>query len=198
MRARSAGFSYIELLVCTAIVGVLYVMMLGPGSASGQSRSKARCAEQLRQMHQCLVLFAAEHGGAFPAVAEATTSEAPLSQLVPLYTTDTSLFICPGSKDAALPGAEPFAARRISYAYYMGLRSDAVHQTALVSDGQATNGAKQTGEAIFSADGKAPGNKHRRYGGNVLFVDGSVEAFPPQASRDFPLPPGTTLLNPRP
>lgn len=198
MRARSAGFSYIELLVSTALVATFYIMVLGPGSAMGQSRSKARCAEQLRQLHQCLVLFAAEHDGAFPAVAGATTSEAPLSQLVPLYTTDTSLFICPGSKDAALPGAASFADRRISYAYYMGLRSDAPHETPLLSDAQATNGAKRGGDALFSPIGAAPGNKHRRYGGNILFVDGSVETFHPLAPRDFPLPPGTALLNPRP
>lgn len=198
MRTRCAGFSYIELLVCTALVSVFYVMVLGPGSPMGQSRSKARCADQMRQLHQCLVVFATEHEGAFPALAGATTSEAPLSQLVPLYTTDTSLFICPGSKDASLPGAEPFADRRISYAYYMGLKSNAPHETPLLSDGQATDGAKHAGDALFSSNGVAPGNKHRSYGGNILFVDGSVESFHPLAPRDFPLPPGTTLLNPRP
>jgi prepilin-type processing-associated H-X9-DG protein len=198
MRARSAGFSYIELMVVTAIVGISYVMLLGPSSATGQSRSKAQCAERLRQLHQCLVLYAAEHEGAFPAVAGATTSEAPLSLLVPLYTTDTSLFICPGSKDGALPGAEPFANRRISYAYYMGLRKEAPHDTPLLSDAQATTGAKRSGEALFSPTGAAPGNKHGKYGGNVLFLDGSVEAFSPLASRDLAVPPGATLLNPRP
>lgn len=198
MRARSDGFSYIELLISTAIVGICYTTLLGPGSALGQSQRKAACARQLSQLHQCLVLFAAEHDGAFPAVAGATTSEAPLSQLVPLYTTDTSLFICPGSKDAALPGAEPFAGLRISYGYYMGLKRDATSSTPLISDAQAGTGAKETGEELFSATGSAPGNKHRRYGGNVLFVDGQVETFKAAAPRAFPLPAGTALLNPKP
>ena len=30
------------------------------------------------------------------------------------------MFICPGSKDSALPSGEPFRGRRISYAYLMG------------------------------------------------------------------------------
>lgn len=198
MNRRSHGFSYIELLISVAIIGVAYMMLLGPGSALGQSQSKARCAAQLRQLHQALTLFATEHDGAFPTAAGAATSDVPLSQLVPLYTSDTDVFICPGSKDSALPGAEPFAGRRISYAYYMGLRKDAPPRTPLVSDAQAGTDAKRAGEPLFSADGSAPGNKHRRYGGNVLFVDGSVETFDAMTPRDFPLPPGAALLNPKP
>jgi type II secretory pathway pseudopilin PulG len=198
MRPRSDAFSYIELLVSTAIIGVAYTMVLGPNSELGQTRSKARCAHQLAQLHQSLVLYAAEHDAAFPATEGATTSEAPLSLLVPLYTTDTSLFICPGSKDAALPGAEPFAGRRISYAYYMGQKSNAAPDMPLISDAQANTGAKQAGDEVFSASGDAPGNKHRRYGGNVLCVDGRVETLAAKSPRAIPLPPGAALLNPKP
>lgn len=198
MRARQAGFSYIELLVSTTIVGLCYATLLGPGSALGQSRRKAQCAQQLGVLHQSLVLFAAENEGSFPVAAGATTSEAALSQLVPLYTTDTALFICPGSKDRALPGALSFAGRRISYAYYMGLTRDAAPGTPLISDAQAGAGEKAAGDALFSKAGAAPGNKHRRYGGNILFVDGHVETFAATAPRALPVPPGAALLNPKP
>lgn len=192
------GFSYIELLVCTALVGVAYLMLLGPGSAIGQSRSKEQCLEQLRKMHQSLSLYAAEHAGRFPVVAGATSSEPALSELVPLYTTDTSIFICPGSKDTALPGAQPFASGRISYAYYMGLTSASPGDSPLVSDAQATTSDKDQGEPLFSPDGRGPGNKHRKYGGNVLFVDGHAESFGPIAPRSLPVPARSTLLNPKP
>ena len=180
-----------------AIIMLLYYIMLGPGSQAGQARSKAACAANLAQMQASLSLFAAEHNGAFPIAAGATSSEGPLSQLVPHYTTDTSIFICPGSKNSALPSAEPFADRKISYAYYMGLRRDAPAETPLVSDAQIDSHPKRKGDTLFSVNGKAPGNNHRAYGGSVLFVDGHVETAGAMATRDLTIPSGVVLLNPK-
>jgi len=144
-----------------------------------------------------LSLYAAEHNGAFPLQSGATSSEGPLSQLVPRYTSDTSLFICPGSKHKALPGAQPFADRRISYAYYMGLTRNAGPETPLLSDAQVHLQPKRQGDALVSASGAAPGNNHRRFGGNVLFVDGHVETSGAVATRDLPVANGAVLLNPK-
>ena len=191
------GFSLIELLVSVAIISIAYVVMFGPGSKFGQTRRKAACAANLAQMHMALSLYAAEHEGAFPIHAGATTSEVPLSELVPSYTTDTSIFICPGGGAAALPSAQPFANRRISYSYYMGLSRESSPDAALVSDAQTNVNAKRTGDALFSETGSAPGRNHRRYGGNVLFVDGHVETGGAVATRDLPIPKGVVLLNPK-
>ena len=46
-----------------------------------------------------------------------------LHVLVPRYTVDTSLFLCPGVKHPPASTAKPFRQQRISYAYYMGLRA---------------------------------------------------------------------------
>ena len=197
MPRKAHGFSLVELLVVMAIGLVLYVSIYGPSSASGQAKRRAQCAQQLQQMHQILTLFAGEHDGAFPA-ARGSTSEGALSQLVPLYTTDTSVFICPGSGHAALPGAQPFADRRVSYAYCAGLERDADPAAMLVADALASTGAKLPGDALFSTTGTAPGNNHRTAGGNILFVDGHVEMPGTLAPRALPIPPGATLLNPRP
>jgi prepilin-type processing-associated H-X9-DG protein len=188
----------LELLVSMAIILVLYVTILGPGSKFGQARRKAACAVNLAQMHMSLSLFAAEHDGAYPVVTGAANSEAPLSKLVPQYTTDTTIFICPGSSDASLPGAQPFAERRISYAYYMGLKRDASPETPLVSDEQCDTQPKRKGDPLFSFTGKLPGHNHRGYGGNVLFVDGHVETGEALATRDLSISPGVVLLNPQP
>jgi len=192
------GFSLLELLLSMSIILVLYVTMLGPGSKMGQSRRKAACAVNLAQMHMSLSLYAAEHDGAYPIVAGATNSETALSRLVPHYTTDTSIFVCPGSSDGTLPGAQPFAERRISYAYYMGLKRDASPDAPLVSDEQCDAQPKRKGDALFSGTGKAPGHNHRGYGGNVLFVDGHVETGDALALRDLAIPTGVVLLNPKP
>lgn len=197
MHSRSRGFSLIELLIVMALVTCGYAFMFGPHTAWSQTRAKARCAQQLQAMHAALSLFAAEHEGTFPSPADARTSEPALSQLVPLYTTDTSIFICPGSGHSALPGAEPFADRRCSYAYVSGLKRDAPADQPLAGDALATTGAKIAGEPLFS--GKSSGNNHRGHGGNVLYLDGHVETQDGLlATRDFPLPAGARLLNPKP
>ena len=197
MPRKAHGFSLVELLVVMAIVLVLYATMYGPSSASGQAKRRAQCAQQLQQMHMMLTLFAGEHDGAFPT-ARGSTSEGALSQLVPLYTTATSVFICPGSGDSALPGAQPFADRRISYAYCAGLKRDADPAAMLVADALANTRAKLSGDTLFSTTGAAPGSNHRTSGGNILFVDGHVEMHGPIAPHALPIPPGATLLNPKP
>ncbi len=197
MRPSDRGFSYIEMLISMSIVLVAYAMVLGPASYLGQSRSKTQCARNLQQLHLALSLFAGEHDGALPVIAAATTSDQPLSLLVPMYTTDTSLFICPGSKHAALAGAEPIAGKQVSYAYYMGLTNSAEPFSPLASDGQVNTSRKAAGERIFSDSGAAPGNNHRKYGGSVLFLDGHVETGGSVAGRDLLPDRRAVLLNPR-
>src|SRR5579884_217411 len=92
---QDRGFSYIELLICTAIVLILYALYLGPGSRAWEERRRAECAQRLEQMSLSLALFAQEHNGKFPSQADARSSDVPLSMLVPQYTSDTSVFICP-------------------------------------------------------------------------------------------------------
>ena len=191
------GFSLLELLISTLIIMLMYFMMFGPGSKYGQARRKAACAVNLAQMHMALSLFATEHDGAFPAVLGATTSETPLSELVPKYTTDTNIFICPGSNAPTLAGAQPFANRRISYAYYMGLKQTDSPNAPLASDAQVNVHPKRQGDAVFSDTSSAPGNNHRRFGGNILFLDGHVETGSTVATRDLPIPTGVVLLNPK-
>jgi prepilin-type N-terminal cleavage/methylation domain-containing protein/prepilin-type processing-associated H-X9-DG protein len=199
MDFRKHGFSLLELLIVMALVTCGYAFMFGPHTAWSQGRARFRCAQQLQQMHAALTLFAAEHEGAFPSPDGALTSEPALSQLVPLYTTDTAVFICPGSGHSALPGAQPFADRRCSYAYVAGLKSTAAPDQPLVSDARAGTGATAAGEPLFSTSGKAPGANHRAFGGSVLYVDGHVETQDgPLAARDFPIPAGARLLNPKP
>jgi prepilin-type N-terminal cleavage/methylation domain-containing protein len=199
VRVRGAsGFSLIELLCTVAIIVILYSLYFTSGSGHYQARQKALCQQNLEHIYVALKMFAADNNGSFPVASNAATSEAPLSLLVPRYTSVTGIFICPGSKDRRLPEAKPFVQRKISYAYCMGRTINDGADQLLMSDALVDTRPKQTGQKVFSADGGKPGNNHHRFGGNLMFCDGQIQSSPSQASAPIAIPPGATLLNPKP
>lgn len=195
--SAESAFSLVELIIVVALLIVLTTMMWGFTSESHQRAAEVACRHNLEKIYVALQIYANDYSGRLPTVTNARRSEAPLSLLVPRYTSDTSIFICPGSKDAPLPSGVPFVHRTISYAYYMGQRLGNAQQP-LMSDWQVNTRPKQVGDLVFSATGKPPGNNHYKYGGNVLFCDGHVQWTPPRLA--FPLVPtnGVVLLNPKP
>jgi prepilin-type N-terminal cleavage/methylation domain-containing protein/prepilin-type processing-associated H-X9-DG protein len=194
---RPTGFTLVELLVVMALMCIMYVMLYSPGAKYYQQRQKAACARNLQLIHVALNIYAAENRGRFPVVPGAATSEPPLSLLTPRCTADTAPFICPGTKDKRLPAAEPFASRRISYAYYMGRQARDDATAPLMSDRQVDTRTKAQSELLFSPDARPPGNNHRQFGGNILFCDGHVETCDTHAPRELPASPPVLLLNPR-
>lgn len=195
------------MLVTLALILIMMVMLYGFGSRSHQQRQKKVCQKNLQKSYVALQIFAGEHQNAFPVLAGATTAEAPLTVLVPGYTVDTSSFICPGSKDKPLKAGISFGDARISYAYFMGQRSEDTSSSDnptnagpqfLMSDRQVNAERKEIGEQVFSKDGKRPGNNHHQYGGNYLFIDGHMEMTGPLAKFPIIWPAGVQLLNPKP
>ena len=191
-----AAFTLIEMLITLALILILFVMMYGFGSRNHQQQQMLLCQKNLTTIHVALEIFANEHDGAFPVKADAATSEAALAQLVPKYTAATEPFICPGSKDKAIPEGEAFENRRISYAYYMGQRLGSSAEL-LMSDQQVDALPKIQGQAVFSTNGKRPGNNHHRYGGNLLYCDGRVEKISAIAPFSLLATQGVVLLNPK-
>jgi prepilin-type processing-associated H-X9-DG protein/prepilin-type N-terminal cleavage/methylation domain-containing protein len=191
---RFAGFSLLEVLVVVAVLMVLTTLYWGSNSAGRQRQLQNACKSNLQKIHIALQIYATEHSGKFPAKPGASTSAKALDVLVPKYTSDTSVFVCPGTGETEPPAGAPIANRRISYAYYMGL--SASDSLPLMSDAQVNTKAKAAGEDLFSTSGKPPGNNHKTLGGNVLFCDGHVERSAARAA--FPLPAGNgiVLLNP--
>jgi prepilin-type N-terminal cleavage/methylation domain-containing protein/prepilin-type processing-associated H-X9-DG protein len=191
------GFSLVELLIVLALMIILTTMLWGFGSASHQHAEQKACQQNLSKIYVALQIYANDFGGRLPENAAAKTSEEALGVLVPRYTVDTSIFICPGGRDRALPAGEPFGKRKISYAFYMGLRLTNT-QDALMSDRQVDTNPKNAGDCAFSTTGKPPGNNHHKYGGNFLFCDGHLELTPPQVPFSLAVTQGVVLLNPRP
>jgi prepilin-type N-terminal cleavage/methylation domain-containing protein len=197
-RAGRGGFSLVELLIVVALMVVMYVMLLSPSAHSYQMRQISACAGNLQNIYVALKTYSIDANGGLPAVTNAAASEAPLSLLIPRYTTGTAYFICPGCGDAKLPDAKPFADRRISYAYYMGRGLGDGADQPLLSDRQVNTLSKAPGDPIFSADGRKPGANHNKYGGNVMFCDGGTRMSKPASEFALTNGPAVILLNPKP
>ena len=132
---KSFGFSLVELLVVMALMVILTMMMWGFTSPSHQRTEQKNCQQNLQKIFVAMQIYANDSAGWLPHNPTANTSEEALDVLVPKYSADTSMFICPGSKDAPLPAGESFRKLKISYAYYMGWRLN--DQTGvLLSDAQ--------------------------------------------------------------
>jgi prepilin-type processing-associated H-X9-DG protein/prepilin-type N-terminal cleavage/methylation domain-containing protein len=188
------GFSLLELLLTAVIILILTTLYWSPNRRNRQLALQTACQNNLQKLFIAMNIYATDRAGRFPIVAGARTSAEALDPLVPRYTSDTSVFVCPGSNDSAPPGGESIRKRVISYAYYMGRTS--TNQQVLVTDRQVDTQPKAAGQLVFSADGKAPGNNHRQFGGNFLFCDGHVEPSSPKSAIALDLKPGEILLNP--
>lgn len=191
-----AAFSLVELIVVMALIVVMFVMLHSSGSRSYQIQLKDQCRKNLVAQFTALSTYATDHDGAFPLVTNAAGPDAALGLLVPTCTTDTKIFICPGSKDGALPPAKPFVGRPISYAFYSGRSDTGEAGLPLVTDRQVNDSAKASGDPLYSVSGKAPGNNHDRFGGNILWLDGRVSFSGTNALEALPLGPGVRLVNP--
>ncbi|HTV61530.1 MAG TPA: type II secretion system protein [Verrucomicrobiae bacterium] len=195
-RTRPHGFSLVELLVVLAIMLILAVMLDSFGSARHQRTQMELCSDNLQKIYLAMQIYANDYGK-FPVDTNAATSEDPLNALVPRYSADTSIFICPGGRDSQIPSGASLREYKISYAYYMGRGTNA-EPAVLMSDRQINTRPKAVGDQVFSLDGKPPGNNHSKYGGNVLFTDGSVQNTPPLAAFSLLFSNGIVLLNPKP
>ncbi len=162
----------------------------------GHDRVQEGCLSNLQKMYLALNIYQNDNKGSFPNVPDASSPSVPLSLLVPKSTTVTELFICPGSQNKPLPEGEPFASRKISYAYYMGRTVNDDPGEILVTDAQVNRDPKKAGEPLFSANGEPPGNNHGKAGGNLLSRGGEVSTSGPKASRSLLITTNVRLLNP--
>ncbi|HKX62155.1 MAG TPA: hypothetical protein VJS65_09930 [Verrucomicrobiae bacterium] len=195
-RRDARAFSLLEMLLTLVLVIVIFVILYGHGAGGQQLARKRKCQKNLQDIHVALQIFANDRDGLLPALNTAKTSEPVLAVLVPKYISTTAAFICPASKDNALPEGESFAERKISYAYYMGRRTTDSDEVS-ISDAQVNTLPKAKGQVVFSTTGKKPGDNHHKYGGNFLFIDGHLEMSAAKAPFPLPLTNGVVLLNPK-
>jgi prepilin-type N-terminal cleavage/methylation domain-containing protein len=193
---RQAGFSLLELLIVIAVLVVLVTLYFGHGSSNNQQQQIRACGNNLQKIALTLQIYANDQSDTYPRAADARMAEDVLSVLIPRYSADTAIFICPGSKDSPLASGESFREGRISYAYYMGWTARE-YRGPLLSDRQIDSNRRALGSLMFSPDGKPPANNPHKFGGNVLFTDASMQSSPPAAAFAIDFPTNVTLLHPK-
>jgi type II secretory pathway pseudopilin PulG len=197
----ATAFSLVELVCVLAILIILAVILDNSLSVSHRRTTREQCRNNLQTISLALNIYSNDNHGTLPFLKDAALPSAPLSLILPKSTTETAIFLCPGSKDSPLPEGESFAQRRISYAYYMGRATNegaSPGPQAVLSDWQLNTLPKTKGQPLFSPDGKKPANNHGKDGGNILLDTGEVVFSGTNAARDLPVPLGVTLLNPAP
>ncbi|HXT11314.1 MAG TPA: type II secretion system protein [Candidatus Angelobacter sp.] len=196
LSSANGAFSMIELLVVMAVCLILFTMYWNHGP-SKRDVQLASCRQNLEKIYLALQIYAHDNSDKYPVTTNAVTSEDPLALLVPHYTSDTLIFICPASGDSPLPANKAFRDCKISYAYYMG-RHGSDEGQALMSDEQVNTLSKNIGDTVFSEKGRAPGNNHGKDGGNFLMCEGNVVSSTSNAPISLTLSPSVVLLNPKP
>lgn len=191
--SANGAFSLIELLVVIAVLVIITTLMWSYGP-SRRDRELDSCRQNLERIYLAMDIYARDNNSKYPVVTNAATSEAALAPLVPHYTSDTQIFVCPASGNPFQPADKAFRDWRISYAYYMGRRSS--DPDPVMSDEQISASAKNKGDTVFSETGKPPGSNHGKGGGNFMMCDGSVVASGVDAPFSLRFMQPIVLLNP--
>jgi len=194
--SAKAAFSLIELLAVMAVLILLMTLYWHHGPSKREVALSA-CRQNLEKAYLALQIYSRDNGEKYPVVTNAVTSEQALAPLVPRYTSDTAVFICPSVGESSLPAGKSFAEWKISYAYYMGRRASETDRV-LMSDAQVNTASKGAGATVFSESGRPPGNNHGKGGGNFLMGDGSVTSTTGPAQFPITVQPPVVLLNPKP
>jgi prepilin-type N-terminal cleavage/methylation domain-containing protein len=190
------AFSLIELLVVVAVLVILMTMYWNHGP-SKRDLDLTSCRQNLEKIYLAMQIYAHDNADKYPVTTNAVTSEDALALLVPHYSSDTAIFICPGIGQDSLPANKTFREWKISYSYYMGRRASDSDKV-LMSDAQVNTRPKNKGDTVFSETGYPPGNNHGTGGGNFMMGDGSVNSSMVNAPFTLNVNQPIVLLNPKP
>jgi prepilin-type processing-associated H-X9-DG protein/prepilin-type N-terminal cleavage/methylation domain-containing protein len=99
MRSRSA-FTLVELLVVTAIIGLLVALLLPAIQSARASARRTQCISNMKQLGLGIHNFANTRGGRFPFNSHAGTTKSWVFTVAPFIESVDSIRICPDDPQA--------------------------------------------------------------------------------------------------
>ena len=171
-RVGLRSFTLVELLVVIAIIGILAGMLLPAVAAARERARRAACMSNLSQFGKAMVMYSMDNDEKFPTELRKLGTDGD-------YVKTPRLFICKSdSRSAATAVSDQdavFSETNCSYnlATMEGLL--AAPLTA-ASDGNSMLACDKDGLAGSVTDTDAGfGGNHAGDGGNILYIDGSVQ-----------------------
>jgi len=190
-RPLSQGFTLIELLVVITIIAILAGIALPVFSNVQVKAAQTKALANAKQIGLACKLFAGDFNGSYPTKqmdtngkptgAEATDSNAALSQLIPDYIPDEKLFWLPQDKgycstsepDGKIdaPGTTPhsltLAAGENHWGYVKNLSETSTSNWPLIADSTVVGGI------IYSTNENSTGGTWKAKKAVIIRVDGS-------------------------
>lgn len=174
------GMSLIELLVVVAIICILAALLMPALGYVNDTRKKAKCASNLRQIGQGVISYAGDHDGVLPIVFDGTAHNGEqfwYNTVAVSLGLDTwaawqanGLFRCPGCTTPAPNYTMSWALSENNQPLRMQQLSR-TSRSVIAADG---DGARSAGINASPPFEELDETRHRG-GANYLFADGHVE-----------------------
>jgi len=172
-RVGIRSFTLIELLVVIAIIGILAGMLMPAVAAARERARRAACMSNLSQFGKAMVMYSMDNDEKFPA-------ELRLLGVDGDYVKAPRLFICKSDKARSTATAVSdddgiFSVTNCSY-NLATKEGDAATTITAASDANSMLACDKDGVdgSVTDTDGGFGGN-HAGDGGNILYIDGSVQ-----------------------
>ena len=190
-RAARRGFTLIELLVVISVIMLLAALTMPALMQAIAQSERARCASNLKQIGNALILYDTQYRGYMPANRPPHPADRGDDDLSPLvtgaYCGDPGVYACPSTED------RPKTHEDIRFKRSQKMPDGRWGQLSYEYCGELNPGTRFAARGINTRfawlahddDGKnvntaIDGDNHGTAGANMLFLDIRVEWFPAQ------------------